>query len=86
MFPNYSIEDDEEDMQMRTISLQEYKILMDLMVQVKKQQNSIEKMTSELKSKDKQLKEHQQAHQKEQAKCINVSNLSAVSISFDVSV
>lgn len=44
-------------------------------------QNSINKMDSVIRSKDAELKRIQIVNKREQAQCINVSNLSAVSIS-----
>lgn len=78
MFPDND-EDEEDDMQMKTISLQEYKTLMNLIPQVQKLENSIRKMSSVIQSKDSQLKNQREVQQMEQANYINVSNLSAVS-------
>lgn len=86
------LSDDEEDgedefeTEWKTISLQEYKILMNLIPKVQKLQNTINEMAEKIKSRDSQLEILRQAHRKEQNKCINVSNLSNVSNSVESSI
>lgn len=67
-------------MQLKAISSQEYKNLRNLIPRVAKLQDTINKMATVIKSKDSQLEELQRLHRMNLAKCINVSNLSAVSI------
>lgn len=73
----------ELNMQMKTIPLKEYKILMNLIPENEKLRNTIEKLEREIKLKDLKLKEEQQLHQTNQSNCIDLSHLQAVSISFD---
>lgn len=49
-----------------------------MMPQVEKLRNAIDKMAKVIQSKDLQLKLQQQAYQKDRAKCLNISHLSAV--------
>lgn len=80
MFEN---DEEEFDMHMKTISLQEYKILMNLIPEVEKLRNSIKMMNSVIQSKDSQLKQQKKSSQRDQVDLINVSHLSEVSIHFD---
>lgn len=68
---------DVHDVQMKTISLQEYKKLMDLIPEVEKLRNNITKLSSSLNS---QLEQQQRIHQADLANSINISHFSAVSI------
>lgn len=70
-------ESDESETQFKSIPMKEYNILMNLDVQVYKLQNSINGMAKAIKSKDAELKILRGA----QNKCVNVSQLSAVSVS-----
>lgn len=67
---------EEEHVQMKSISLKEYKILMNLIPEKEKLRNTIRELTSVIESKDLQLKEQQ----RERANYINVSHMSEVSI------
>lgn len=75
--------DEEFDMQVKTIPLHEYNILMDLIPEVEKLRNTVKKLTVVIEMKDSKLKEQEQLHKAELAKCINISHFSAVSIYFN---
>lgn len=62
------------------MSLQEYKHLFDLIPQVQMLKNTINEMEKIIESKDSQLKYLQKMHQRKHSECINVSNLSTVSV------
>lgn len=82
-FLDNAVDHEEElEFQMRTISPERYKMLMNLIPEVEKLRHAIKNLTTEIELKDLQIKELRELHQMEQAKCINVSHLSAVSISF----
>lgn len=80
LFPNESYEDNEKELDLKTISLEEYKMLMNLIPEVEKLRNSIKKITTVIQLKDQQLKKQRQAYQTEQTKSLNVSHLSSVSL------
>lgn len=74
-------EDHEKDVSqplLKTISIEEYKNLMQLMIQVKKYEETIEQMGQEIKLKDAQLKCLRNTF--EEGQCIKVCHLSNVSI------
>lgn len=73
-------EEEELDDQMKTISMQEYKILMNLIPEVAKLRDQISKMTTEIQSKDSQINELQFIHQTDLSNHINVSLLTTVRI------
>lgn len=66
-------------MEQKTISMQEYKRLMNLIPKEQKLENEIKKLKCIIQMRDSQLKE--QSRKLEQAKLVDVSNLSNVSIS-----
>lgn len=77
LFSN-NFEDDEDgeeepETQNKTISMQEYKNLLELIPKIQKLEKTVEKMSNVIKSKDLSLKIQRQSQ-------INVSNLSTVSI------
>lgn len=66
--------------EMKTIPLQEYKDLVQLIPTVEKLKSVIKKLESVIKSKDSKLQELMRAHVIDRKKYINISNLSIVSI------
>lgn len=69
---------DESEPQAKTLSIQEYKELMQLIPQVEKLKNTVKRMESVIKSKDSKLKTLQSIHK--DGKCVDLSKLSNVSI------
>lgn len=63
----------------KTIPLQQYKDLMQLIPQVERMKNSMQRMESVIKSKDSQLEELRQALKRKEEMTINTSKLSTVS-------
>lgn len=76
---NHGNHEEELDGQMRTISLKEYKVLMNLIPEVEKLRNTIKNLKHQIELRDAELKE-EQLRQIEKAKYLNVSHCSAVSI------
>lgn len=81
-FPS-SANDDElseecSDTELITITLGEYKNLIDLIPEVEKLKSSEKRLGDELKSRDIKLKELQKAYTREQKMNLNLSNLSNV--------
>lgn len=70
-------EEDQLESEWKTISLEEYKKLVDLIPKVEKYRNDAEKKEKIIKLKDSQLKELQRSLKQN---WINVSHLSAVSV------
>lgn len=67
-------------MEQKTMSIQEYKKLMNLIPKQQKLENDIKKFKCIIQSRDLQLEE--QSKKLKQAKFVDVSNLSTVSISW----
>lgn len=80
-----NLTDNKEDdfgMEQKTISMQEYKTLMSLIPKETQLENEIKKLKSMIQSRDLQLEEL--SKKLEQAKLIDVSNLTNVSISWEI--
>lgn len=70
-------DEDESEIQMKTVSLEEYKRLVQLIPDVEKYRNAAQKKDEIIKLKDAQLKEIQKSLQ---LNWINVSHLTTVSV------
>lgn len=68
----------EREPKWKTITLEEYKKVLQLIPEIEKYKKIVQKLEKQLQSKDSQLKELQESFQ---CDSINVSNLSAVSVS-----
>lgn len=81
----HNFPDDQEEcnleLQLKTISMQEYKHLKQMIPQVQRLQNTIKIMADKIKSKDKQLNTIEIAHRRALKKYSDTSHLSAVSSS-----
>lgn len=76
-----SIDDDESSLRQtesKTISMQQYKIFMQLTLQVKKMENTIRQMDEDIASKDSQIEQLRRANQCNERMCIATSHLSIV--------
>lgn len=69
----------DSETQQKTISLREYKILLEMVLKVNKLEKAIDKMKNVIRSKDSQLKNLQEVHQLTRNKCIDISKLLTVS-------
>lgn len=78
--PHFAMSDIEEEFvnQMKTIPLQEYNLLLNMIPEKQKLENTIHEMANKIKSKNEQLKELQQVLKREQNESIRISHLSLV--------
>lgn len=80
VFQNFFLflEEDPSAPQLKTITLEEYGKLMQLIPEVEKLKNVIRRMENVIKSKDQKMNHLQKTHQSEQKMNLNLSSLSNV--------
>lgn len=80
VFQNFPLclEEDPSDSQLITITLEEYRKLMQLIPEVERQKNVIRRMADVIKSKDQKINQLQKTHQSEEKLKLNWSSLSNV--------